>query len=132
MTDTAVWCAFNHAGSVVLTRVRFAESRSRRMSSAVAHALPPSILALFAPRAPIGYKPPISKNAPFSAKRSQLKCVALRREQLALHPSTVDPSPCPCPPFPTTPTTPTIHPPPPFRSRTTMTEAATPPYPTPP
>ena len=31
------------------------------MSSAVAHALPPSILALFAPRAPIEYKPPIRK-----------------------------------------------------------------------
>ena len=29
------------------------------MSSAVAHALPPSILALFAPRAPIEYKPPM-------------------------------------------------------------------------
>ena len=31
------------------------------MSSAVAHALPPSILALFAPRTPIVYKPPIEK-----------------------------------------------------------------------
>ena len=48
------------------------------MSSAVAHALPPSILALFAPRAPLVYKPPISKNAPFSTKRPKLKCVALR------------------------------------------------------
>ena len=31
------------------------------MSSAVAHALPPSVLALFAPRPPIPYKPPIEK-----------------------------------------------------------------------
>jgi hypothetical protein len=31
------------------------------MSSAVAHALPASILALFAPRSPIEYKPPIKK-----------------------------------------------------------------------
>ena len=31
------------------------------MSSAVAHALPPSILALFAPRVPIDYKPPLEK-----------------------------------------------------------------------
>ena len=31
------------------------------MSSAVAHALPPSILALFAPRQPLEYKPPIEK-----------------------------------------------------------------------
>ena len=31
------------------------------MSSAVAHALPPSILALFAPRPPVEYKPPIEK-----------------------------------------------------------------------
>ena len=31
------------------------------MSSAVAHALPPSVLALFAPRPPIVYKPPIEK-----------------------------------------------------------------------
>lgn len=31
------------------------------MSSAVAHALPPSILALFAPRVPIDYKAPLPK-----------------------------------------------------------------------
>lgn len=31
------------------------------MSSAVAHALPPSILALFAPRPPLEFKPPIEK-----------------------------------------------------------------------
>jgi len=31
------------------------------MSSAVAHALPPSILALFAPRPPTDFKPPIEK-----------------------------------------------------------------------
>ena len=31
------------------------------MSAAVAHALPPSILALFAARPPIDYKPPIEK-----------------------------------------------------------------------
>ena len=31
------------------------------MSSAVAHALPPSILALFAPRVPIEFKPPVEK-----------------------------------------------------------------------
>ncbi len=31
------------------------------MSSAVAHALPPSILALFAPRVPLEYKPPLEK-----------------------------------------------------------------------
>eukprot|EP00966_Prymnesium_polylepis_P016582 382641-Prymnesium_polylepis.1 len=31
------------------------------MSSAVAHALPPSILALFAPRPSAEYKPPIEK-----------------------------------------------------------------------
>ena len=43
------------------------------MSSAVAHALPPSILALFAPRPPLVYKPPIHKNAPFTSKRSKLK-----------------------------------------------------------
>jgi len=49
------------------------------MSSAVAHALPPSILALFAPRAPIDYKPPVSKNAPFSTKRSQLKYTAISK-----------------------------------------------------
>ena len=38
-----------------------AGSPQREMSSAVAHALPPSILALFAPRVPVEFKPPPEK-----------------------------------------------------------------------
>lgn len=49
------------------------------MSSAVAHALPPSILALFAPRAPIAYKPPMTKNAPFADNHSKLKYTAISK-----------------------------------------------------
>ena len=45
------------------------------MSAAVAHALPPSILALFAPRPPLEYKKPIEKRKmpPFTTVASYVK-----------------------------------------------------------
>ena len=64
------WCSRAHVASLRQASCsrraapRALDTRDRvgrTMSSAVAHALPPSVLALFAPRPPIPYKPPIEK-----------------------------------------------------------------------
>jgi len=60
----------NHTAKV--DALDIAHARWQTMSAAVANALPPSILALFAPRPPIEYKPPILKRKcrPYSSMAS--------------------------------------------------------------